>query len=1042
MFTVGGSSVFDFSLTIFTIMLLNKLAPIGVTLFLLLFGFTPGPLLAQVSGTVLDEDGTSLIGVTVLEKGTSTGTVTDLDGRYSLSVSGPNATLLFSYTGFAGREIALNGRTLLDVTLETDVAQLDEIVVVGYGSQKKGDVTGAVSTVSGDDLIVAPTPNLSAGLAGKLPGVITLQTSGQPGFDNAAFQIRGRSTLGNNNPLILVDGVERSLARINPFTIASITALKDAASTAVYGSRAANGVLLVTTRRGSNDKPSFRFSANFGVQQPAGRPELMDANEYVVAFRQALANQGTPNDQLPFGNILAQAEAGQLESFDWWNETLTNSAPQRQYNASVDGGTESLRYFFAYGNLDQKGFFENAGFNQHEVRSNVDADIAPGLTASVDLLGRLENRSRSADGDGEIFSNVLRANPLNPVFVNGRPGAENLPPGSLGFDGFSGNSFGDANLNGSRARALTVFNSNLQLNYDLPFVEGLSARALYSYDTYFSTERSFFTPYTTYQRNEATGEFIPLLSDNVSSLSEFRANNDQKTVQLSLRYKKEFGDHYLSGLTLFERIKGDANNLRAFRDGFLSPVIQQFFAGNVINDENNGSASESARFGYVGRVDYGFKNRYLLQANLRVDESYIFPENNRRGIFPAFSVGWRISEEPFLAGVDWLSSLKVRGSWGVTGNDRVGSFRFLSGFGFTGGYVEDGNFRQGIAPTGIANPNITWETATTTDIGLEADLLDGRFGFEIDYYKKRTEDILANRSLSVPLTFGAVLPLENLGIVDSWGWEISARHRNDIGDFSYRVNANLTLADNEIIFIDEPAGVNPATSLTGNEIGVLVGYLSDGIYQNTREIDEGPTQFGALEPGDIRYKDINGRDANGDLTGAPDGKIDADDRTVIGESSTPNLIYGFGLNLGYRGLSLNLSFQGAGQYARNITPRGFLLEVGNNFDVLNDSWTPDNPDARYPRILPDGNVNNNQVSDFFVENITFLRLRNAQLSYDLASLPGFLERVGVDQFALTLSATNLLTFSNVSIGDPEGNSGNALFYPISRVISVGANLGF
>ncbi|MEM9525844.1 MAG: TonB-dependent receptor [Bacteroidota bacterium] len=996
----------------------------------------------EITGTVVDEEGTPLIGVTVRENGTTSGTVTDLDGNFSLNASSADAVLIFSYTGFATQEVALNGRTRLDVTLETDVAQLDEIVVVGYGTQQKSDVTGSLSQVGGDDLIVAPTPNLSAGLAGKLSGVITLQTSGQPGFDDAAFQIRGRSTLGNNNPLILVDGVERSLSRINPFTIQSITALKDAASTAVYGSRAANGVLLVTTRRGSNDKPSFRFSANYGVQEPAGRPELMDANEYVIAFRQALSNQGVPNDQLPFGDILSQAQAGQLESFDWWNETLTNSAPQRQYNASVDGGTESLRYFFSYGHLDQEGFFDNAGFNQHEVRSNVDADIARGLTASIDLMGRLENRSRSADGDGEIFSNVLRANPLNPVFVDGRPGAEGLPPGSLGFDGFSGNSFGDANLNGSRTRALSAFNSNLQLNYDLPFLEGLSARALYSYDTYFSTERSFFTPYTTYQLNEATGEFIPLQSDNIRSLSETRNNNDQKTIQLSLRYKKQFGDHYLSGLALFERIKGDFNNLSAFRDGFISPVIPQFFAGNVINDENNGSASETARLGYVARVDYGYKNRYLFQANLRVDESYIFPPDTRRGTFPAFSLGWRISEEPFMAGIDWLGTLKVRGSWGITGNDRVGSFRFVSGFGFNGGYVEDGNFQQGIGPTGIANPNITWETATTTDIGLEASLWDGRFGFEVDYYQKRTEDILASRSLSVPLTFGAELPIENIGIVDSWGWEFSANHRNDIGKFSYKLNANLTLAENEIVFIDEPAGVNPATSITGKEIGIRIGYLSDGIYQNQAEIDEGPTQFGLVEPGDIRYRDINGRDANGNLTGQPDGKVDADDRTVIGESSTPNLIYGFGVNLGYEGFTLDLSFQGAGQYARNIAPRGFLLEVGNNFDVLNDSWTPDNPDARYPRILPDGNVNNNQLSDFFLENITFLRLRNARLSYDFAQLPGFLDRVGIDQFAVTLSATNLFTLTNVSIGDPEGNDGNALFYPISRVISIGANLGF
>ncbi len=996
-----------------------------------------------VTGTVLDEDGFPLIGVTVVEAGTSSGTVTDIDGNYSITVSGPEAVLRFSYIGYTAQEVAVGGQTVLDVVLVTDATQLEEVVVVGYGTQQKSDVTGALSQLEGEEINVAPTPNLSANLAGKLSGVIAVQTTGQPGFDDAAFQIRGRSTLGNNSPLVLVDGVERSFSRINPAEVASVTALKDAASTAVYGSRAANGVLLITTKRGRVGKPRFTFNANLGRQSPAGRPELMNANEYVIAYRQALSNEGTPDDKLPFGELLDDARAGRLPSYDWWNETLTNSAPQRQYTMSVDGGSEDLRYFFAYGRLDQEGFLENAGYNRNNVRSNVDADIAPGLTLSFDLSGRIEERLRSADDDAEIFSNVLRANPLNPVFLDGLSGAENLPSGSLGFDGFSGNSFGDANRNGSREEDFFVFQSNFQLNYELPFVTGLAVRGLFSYDAANVTNRTFFTPYTTYQRNEATGEYIRLQSDNISSLEEQRNNSKQLTTQLSMRYNRTVGVHYLSALlALYEQISQDGNFIRAFRDGFISPTIQQFFAGNPINDENFGSANQLTRRGYVGRIDYGFKNRYLLQANLRVDKSSIFPADKRTGYFPAFSAGWRISEEPFMQGLDWLEILKVRGSWGITGNDRIDPFQYLSGFAFQGGYVADGQFQPGIGPTVLANPDVTWEKAKTTDIGLEASFLEGKYGIEVDYYEKRTEDILARRNLSIPQTFGANLPFENIGIVDSWGWEFTARHRNNIGRLGIKASANLTLANNKIVFVDEPEGANPATSLEGNEIGVFAGYLSDGLYQSQEEIDEGPTQFGTLAPGDIRYRDINGRDADGNLTGQPDGVVNNDDRVIIGESSTPNMIYGFNFNFDLAGFSLDFNFQGASQYAREIAPRGFLLSVGNNFDVLNDSWTPDNTDARYPRILPDGNNNNNQRSDFFVENINFLRLRNARLAYDFSELPGFFDRAGIERLGLSVSATNLLTFTNVSIGDPEGNNGNSLFYPIAKVVSVGLNLQF
>lgn len=998
-------------------------------------------LQSTITGTINDENGSPLPGASIIVKGTTNGTQTDFDGNYTIDAPS-DGTLIISYIGYQTQEVAINGQSRVDLNLAVDASQLDEVVVVGYGTQQKKDVTGSLSQVEGKALTIAPPPNLSAALSGQLSGVIAIQSSGQPGFDDAAFQIRGRSTTGNNSPLVLVDGVERPFNRVNPFEVASVTALKDAASTAVYGSRAANGVLLVTTNRGKVGKPSINFSTTIGFQSPAGRPELMSASEYVLAFRQAFRNDGTAEADLPLTDLVSSAEAGTVESFDWWGATLGNSAPQEQYNFSVNGGNDKLRYFFSYGLLDQKAFFDNAGFRQSSIRSNVDANITKGLTFSLNLAGRLENTLRSSDGDGEIFSNALRANPLLPIFVNDRPGGENLPANSLGFDGFSGNSVGDANRNGSRTIDRDYFQSNFQLEYEIPGIEGLKAKAMYSYDRLYSKDKSFFTPYVSYQTNEATGELIPNDSDNLRSLTESRTDDTQQTTQLSLSYRNEWGDHYVSALALFEQIETKFDLLSGFRDGFISPAIQEFFAGGVLNDENFGTASETARRGYVGRIDYGYKNKYLLQANLRLDQSYIFPENSRNGYFPAFSAGWRVSEEPFLADNEVLTNLKLRGSWGITGNDRVNPFQFLSGFAFGGGFVQDGNFQQGIGPTVIGNPNITWETATTTDIGLEAGFLDGKFGLEVDYYTKRTEDILAPRSASVPLTFGAQLPDENLGVVDSWGWEFTARHKNTLGDFFYNVDANLTIARNEIVFIDEAEDANPATSQEGNEIGAVFGLLSDGLFQSQAEIDTAPAQFGALAPGDIRYKDINGRDGDGNLTGQPDGVINQDDRTLVGSSDTPAIIYGLNLNAGYKGLNLSLSFQGATDYSLRIQPVGFLLDVGNNFDVLNDSWTADNPGARYPRILSDGNANNNQASDFWQEELNFVRLRRAQLSYDFANVLGILETIGVKTLSVSASGTNLLTFSNISLGDPEGRDGNALFYPISRTISFGVQVGF
>jgi len=1003
----------------------------------------------ELSGKVTDENGTGLPGASIVEKGTTNGAVSDPDGNYNLIVS-ENATLIISYVGFVSQEVVIGGRNVIDIQMVPDAQQLEELVVVGYGTQEKRDVTGALSTVKGTQLTISPNPNLSGALLGKVTGVLSLQESGQPGFDDAKFQIRGRSTIGNNDPLILVDGIQRPFNRINPNEIESITVLKDAASTAIYGSRASNGVLLVTTKRGQLGKPSFNFSSTFSTQSPTLNPDLMEANQYVLSFREALLNEGTPPDELPYEDLVLDAQNGRLESFDWWGAVIDNSAPMQQHNFSVRGGSDIVKYFFSYGLLDQSGFIELSNYTQHSFRSNTDIQLTERLTFNLDLAGRLEDRLKApadanGDSNGKIYSSALTSNPLLPIFLDGRPGTENLPPGALGYDASCCNSFGVANRNGSRTVDTDLFQSNMSLAYDIPGIEGLKAEGLFSYDQTNTKDRSFFTSYDSYQKIEATGEFIKQVSDNLRTLSEGRSKLSQQTIQLSLYYQKEFGEHYISALGLFEQIETEFDTLSAYRSGFISPVIEQFFAGGSEDIRNFGTAANTARRGYVARVNYAFRDKYLFQANLRLDQSYIFPTDNRNGYFPAFSAGWRISEEPFMSGVGFISNLKARVSWGITGNDRINPFQYLSGMEFGGGYVANRIFQQGVRPTAIPNPNITWETARTTDIGIEAGFLDGKFEFEFDYYFKNTDNILAPRSLSVPMTFGASLPDENLGIVDSWGWEALVSHSNNIGDFAYDISANITIANNEIIFLDEPADVLPSASLTGKEIGSRVGFLSDGLYQSQEEIDNGPTQFGALAPGDIRYIDLNGRDANGELTGLPDGQINQDDRTVIGSSNTPNLIYGLNMGLRYKGFNLSFMFQGASDYSREIVLEGFLLGIGNNFSVLEDSWNPLKTDARYPRILPDGNNNNSQTSDFWIEEINYFRLKNARLSYDFGSTTNFFRSHGIELLDVFVSGSNLFTLTNMSVGDPEGGDGQSarvLYIPLARTISVGVSIGF
>lgn len=979
-----------------------------------------------IKGVVTDKDGIPLPGVSIIIKGTSKGTTTGFDGNFTIAVS-KGETLVFSFMGMLTKEVLIENQTVLNTILEEDSSVLDEIVIVGYGKQRKLDVTGSVSTISSEEITRAPSPNLANSLAGKLTGVIATQRSGQPGFDSPSFLIRGQSTYGNNAPLVLVDGIVRSFSRVNPNEIESVSVLKDAASTAVYGARAANGVILITTKRGKSGVSSFDYTSSYSWQKPTFRPDYMNSGEYAEYINIARVNDGdtpkyTDSEVDAFKN-------GTGTNTDWWDETVNGRGITEQHNLSVSGGNDKTRYFLSFGYLNQDGLLKTSNFNSYNLRSNIDSQLTENLSISVDLAGRKESRLQSALGSGTVFLHIDQALPTYPAYF------PEIADGALGWNGLNGSPIGDSDFSGKDKRVNNIFQSSFQLKYDFKSIKGLSATGRFSYDYSAGADKKFTTPHTHYTQDPISGDFTANESRSTIDLNESRSQYSQSTLQFRLNYETSWKDHKLSALALVEQTEVETDKLSGFRDGFISPSIDQMFAGSTDNINNNGSANVTARRGYVGRLDYSYAGKYLLQANARYDGSFNFHKDNRWGLFSAFSAGWIISKEDFLSDVSFIDNLKLRASWGQVGNDRVAQYQYLSGFSFSGGYVVGGGFQTGINDNKPPNPNITWETATTTNLGLDFSLFGGQIRGEFDYFKKRTKDILRPNTAATPSTFGSTLPDENFAIVDNKGFELVLGHRNSIGDFRYNFNFNGTFVTSEIVDIREPEDVEDRIRQSGRPFGQRYGLVSLGIFQSQSEIDNWAEQDGnsnnSLQPGDLKYSDINN-----------DGVVDGFDRTHIGRSETPELIYGLNAGASYKGFELNVMFQGASRFQRYVLADPFGLE-SNTERVLIDSWSPDNMDAAYPRLSVGGtNNNHNQSSDFWLKDASYLRLKNIEIAYTLPEIKS-LKEMGVSNLRLYLSGTNLLTFSKIKNRDPEGPSGSrGSFYPQTKSYLLGVNVQF
>jgi TonB-linked SusC/RagA family outer membrane protein len=986
------------------------------------------PVNKIISGKITSMSGEPLSGVSVQLKGTNIGTTSDAEGKFTLNVP-ENGVLRFTSVGYEIMEVVINGRSTINATLKEQNSELNQVVVVGYGTQKKKDLTGTVASIEGKDLQVAPTPDVFNNLAGKLPGVIVTQSTGQPGYDEPVFSIRGKSTFGDNSALVLVDGIERPFTG-DPNDIENVSILKDAASAAVYGARGANGVVLITTKRGKTGKAQVSYSGSVGIQQATVRPEMMNSYQYAKYFNEARLGSG----DVPYYTD-AEVEKFRLgndpayPNTNWLNVAVKKSAPIQQNNVTFQGGTDKVDYIVSYGNLNQQGLYDPSYFKRNNLRTTINFKITDNLSVMVNVAGSFKNSSQSAS-DASAWAVLLNSNPGVLPYV---PDA--VEKGGLRDNGTGITPIGLFYRSGYDKRYTTLLQNTAEVNYKLPWVKGLSAKGRFAYDKSLYHSKQFTTPYTFYSYDRANNIYDTRRSLPSSNLSESRGENTQSTLQLSLNYDQQFGRHNFAGLLLYEQSEGLFSDISAYREGYISSAIDQIYAGGAINKANGGSASENARQGYVGRVNYSFADRYLFQANFRYDGSYNFAPGKRWGFFPAVSAGWRVSEEPFMKGVSFLSNMKLRASYGQFGNDRISPYQYLAGYTYGAGYVLGSTYHPGITNAGEPNPNVTWETATNTDIGLDLGFFTGKLEAELTYFSKRTKDILLKRNASVPLTTGAALPDENIGIVDNRGIELLLRHTKRGAGLNYSVEGMVTYARNNVVFMDEPIGVTDRIRRTGHPFDQFYGLVALGLFQNQKEIDDWADQDGqknaSLKPGDIKYQDIDNN-----------GKIDGFDVKQIGKSPTPELVYGLNLSASYKGVGVSANFQGATGFNRDLHLTPFQLDA-NALAVSGNAWRPDNPNAAYPRLSNTEPPNQSRVSSFWLVDNTYLRLRNVQVFYQLSN--SLVHRIGLKGIRIFVSGNNVLTFSKRKWVDPELNPvGNfdRLSYPHLKSYNVGINVNF
>lgn len=998
----------------------------------------------QVNG-VVQSGNAPVPDVTVTVKGTSTATTTDDLGRFTIAAP-ENAVLVFTHVNYTSKEVTASG-TEVSVQLELVNGNLGEVVVVGYNTQKKATLTGSISVVKGAELVKSPQPNLSNSLAGRFSGIVINNRAGEPGYDGSSFTIRGLATTGNNDVLIVVDGVPGQvggLERLNPNDIESISVLKDA-SAAIYGSRAANGVILVTTKRGKSGKPSISASFNQGFSSPTRLPKMADAATYAtIANEIAYYNNkaGGLNQQYSQQEIDLFANGSDPLNYpntDWTKESLKSTALQNQLNVSVSGGTENVKYFVSAGTLYQDGLYRNGAtrYKQYNFRSNIDANITKDFKVGLYLSGREEDRQFPISSAGDIFRSIYRAYSTIPArYPNGLPSA-----------GIEGNNpvMMATSIGGLTKNPTQVFNGILKASYNISAVKGLSVDGFAAFDKSWSFSKAFATPYLLYSYDKTSNTYNSRIvggSNNAASLNESQQNIGQTTYNIKLNYSRSFGDHNFNTFIGYEQSEIKRENFGASRINFLSTLTPELSQGGTAatDRDNSGSSYSFTRKSYFGKLAYDFNEKYLLEAQMRIDGSSTFPKGNQYGYFPSVSAGWRVTKESWF-NVPAIKDLKLRASYGALGNDNVGLFQYFTNYSLKNQFVVETGNGQVIVPgldlTKLANTNIHWEDARKMDIGFEGTFFNN-FYVEFIYFQQKRSNILATRNASIPFVSGIVnpfgadplVPSENIGKVDNNGFETTLGYQNKKSKLHYSITGNFTYAKSNIVFIDEAPGVLDYQRQTGHPLNTYLLYNAIGIYRTQAEIDASPHLSGA-QPGDLIYQDYN-----------KDGAITADDQVRSQYGNIPRISYGAVVSLGYSNLDLSFVLAGQAQVSQYVLPESGT--VGNFYSSWADNrWSPGNPNGSYPRVdtRASASVNGGLYnSTFWLNDASFLRMKNIELGYTLPE--SVLSRIRMESVRVYVNAFNLFTITKVKDYDPEGNSGSGQFYPQQRIINVGVNVRF
>lgn len=1000
-----------------------------------------------VKGTVVDEQGEAIPGVTVQVKGSSLGTATAVDGSFQLDNVDSNALLSISAIGYKTQE--LTAQATLAIQLEMDGA-LEEVVVVGYGSQKKATVTGSVATVKGDNLVKSPVANLSNALAGRLPGLTAVQPGGQPGADASRFNIRGFG-----NALILIDGVPGSFNNINASEIESITVLKDASAN-IYGFAAANGAVLVTTKKGTKGQTTINYNGSIGFQNNTTYPSFMNAGQFTELYDEAVLNDQLVNNR-PFVptygvDVVNKWKAGTegFESTSWEDLAVRDFAPMTQHNVNVNGGSEKITYFLSGSYLDQRSIWESDAtqFKRYNFRSNITAEITDRLTAEVNVGGIVKDLHTPVTATpGLIINGIRRSLPTYRAFANGNPNY-------YGMNSIGANVL--AEMDDDYSGAIDDLEKELMasgsINYKIPGVEGLSAKAFYSYKFENRDLTNYRKRYELYTYDATDESYAPTVLQNPTALNKSNRNIVQRVFQGSLSYARTFANkHNVKALALFERRYLNEDLLGAYRQ-FALEGLSQLDLGNLANLSNSGSAKFEAREGYVGRVNYDYDSKYLFEFSARYDGSYKLPPATRFAFFPAVSAGWVMDREEWF-NLPVVSNLKLRGSWGESPDDEpLTGGQFYLGYNLTGSnYVfNNGSVTAPLKPAVQPNYTLTYTKSQITNIGFDAGLWDNALTVTFDaFYRKRTGKPATRASVTIPSTAGIALPQENLNSDEIRGFEIALSYFKSYGDFSFSVSPNMSYKQGRNVHVEaspyNSSWNNYLSNRNNRNQNILFGYDYIGQFQSMDEIARSPIQDNnankSLLPGDLKYADLNN-----------DGVINNADTKVIGRGLEPDVFYGLDLSANYKGFDFSILFQGATNYSTyfgNEIQRPFF-NGGNTYSYFTDRWhRADIYDpqsewvaGKYPSTRLNGSDNNSLISTFSVTDAYYIRVKNVDLGYSMGS--AFLEKINIKGLRFYTNASNLLTITNVDHIDPEvtEDSRVGMYYPQQRVFTFGIQAKF